>query len=199
GIAAYMRTVRDEQLRGSHVERRELVGFILEGTPVNLQQASLRLDYPLEQRHHAAVVWSEEADTELGQLEQAAQALARCAGSSHPLTVMASAATLWAWTQGDQPIDLPALRLALKPLAGIRMAIGPAARGVEGFRRAHLDAISTQRVLGRLQAGDQVVSFDMVRLVSLMTRDAEAARHFITHTLGELASAEPVLRRTLLT
>src|SRR5690606_27755817 len=124
---------------------------------------------------------------------------ARCAGSSHPLTVMASAATLWAWTQGDQPIDLPALRLALKPLAGIRMAIGPAARGVEGFRRAHLDAISTQRVLGRLQAGDQVVSFDMVRLVSLMTRDAEAARHFITHTLGELASAEPVLRRTLLT
>lgn len=198
-IAAFMKTEREEQMRGTHVDRRELVTRIVEGAPTSAKQASQRLGYNLDPTHHAAVVWSEEAVTELSALEAAAQAMARCAGSQQTLTVIANAATLWVWTTGDKPLDLQPLHMAVKGLPGVRMAISSADHGIEGFRRAHLDALTTQRVLGRLHANARVVHFDMVRLVSLMSQDAEATQQFVTHTLGELAAAAPTLRRTLLT
>ena len=198
-IAAFMKNEREEQMRGTHVDRRELVTRIVEGTTTGAKQASQRLGYNLEQKHHAAVVWSEEAETELSALEGAAQALTRCAGSQQTLTVIANAATLWVWTTGHQTLDLQPLRLAIKGLPGVRMAISSADHGIEGFRRAHLDALTAQRVLSRLHANARVVHFDMVRLVSLMSHDAEANQQFVTHTLGELAAAPLTLRRALLT
>lgn len=198
-MAAFMRTEREALMRGTHVDRRELVTLILEGASVNAQQDSQRLGYRLDQTHHAAIVWSEEAETELSALEGAAQALARCAGTRQTLTVISNAATLWVWAPGDKAIDLAPLRLAIKGLPGVRMAIGSSGHGIEGFRRAHLDALTTQRVLGRLPTRAHVVNFDMVRLVSLMTQDPEATHQFVTHTLGALATAAPPLRRALLT
>ena len=198
-IAAFMKAEREEQMRGTHVDKRDLVTRIIEGAAVSPLQASQRLGYGLEQAHHAAVIWTEEAETELARLEQAAQALAQCAQAAQTLTVMVNAATLWAWTPGGKPIDHHLLQQALKGLPGVRMAIGSADHGIEGFRRAHLDALTTQRVLGRLHAKARIVHFDMVRLVSLMSQDPEATQQFVTHTLGDLSTAEPVLRRTLLT
>src|SRR5690606_32972229 len=96
-------------------------------------------------------------------------------------------------------LDLPALQLAMRKLADVRMTTASAGPGIEGFRRAHLDALATQSVLGRLNSVVQVTSFDEVRLVSLMARDPEATLQFIKHTLGELASAQPALRRSLRT
>lgn len=197
GIAAFMKAEREQRLRNSHVDRLELVTLILEGAAVSAQQASQRLGYHLEQPHHAALVWTEETETELGKLEAAAQALAHCAGARQSLTVMVNAATLWVWVSGSRAIELDNLRAALKNTAGVRMAIGSGNQGIDGFRHAHLDALTTQRLLGRLRAGANVVHFDMVRLVALMTRDAEALQQFIHHTLGELAGAQPALRRTL--
>lgn len=199
GIAAFMKAEREQRMRSSHVDRRELVTLILEGAAVSAQQASQRLGYNLAQPHCAAIIWSEETESELTELEAAAQALARFAGARQALTVMVNAATLWVWCSGDKAIDLDALRSASKELTQVRMAIGAAGQGIEGFRRAHLDALTTQRVLARLRSSARVVDFDMVRLVSLMTRDAEAVQQFVRHTLGELASASPILRRTLLT
>ena len=198
-LAAFIKAEREERMRGTHVERRELVTAIVEGAPINAPHASQRLGYQLEQAHHAAVIWSEEADTQLATLEQAAKALVRCAGGRHALTVIANAATLWVWTTADKPVDLQPLLMALKSLPGVRLAMGSTGQGSEGFRRAHLDALTTQRVLGRLHSDARVVNFDMVRLVALMTRDQKAAQHFITHTLGNLVSAPVVLRRALLT
>lgn len=198
-LAAFIKAEREERMRGTHVERRELVAAIVEGAVVNVQHASQRLGYHLDQAHHAAVIWSEEADTQLATLEQAAKALVRCGGARHALTVIANAATLWVWTTADKAVDLQQLLMAIKGLPGVRLAIGSTGPGLEGFRRAHLDALTTQRVLARLHSDARVVSFDKVRLVALMTRDQKAAQHFITHTLGNLASAPDVLRRALLT
>ena len=197
GIAAFMKVEREQRMSSSHVDRRELVTLILEGAPVSTQQASMRLGYNLEQAHHGAVIWSEETVAELGALEAAAQALAGSTRSM--LTVMANAATLWVWVGGGRQIELDALRSVLAGFTGIRMAIGSGGPGIEGFRRAHLDALATQRVLARLRSAARVVHFDMVRLVSLMSRDAEAVRQFVGHTLGRLAESPPVLRRTLQT
>lgn len=128
-IAAFMKAEREQRLRGSHVERRELVTLILEGAAVSSQQASQRLGYALEQSHHGAIVWSEEeAGSDISELEAAAQALARCTGAQQTLTVIVNAATLWVWTSGGKSIDPQALRMAVKGLAGVRMTIGSAGR-----------------------------------------------------------------------
>ncbi|WP_160288051.1 PucR family transcriptional regulator [Pseudomonas knackmussii] len=198
-LAEFLNNEREALLRDSHVERRDLVTAIIEGRPVNVPQAGRQLGYGLEQAHHAAVIWSEEADTELATLESAAAALVRCAGARRSLTVFASAATLWVWIPGAQPIDQAMLQAAIRKLPAVHLAIGSGGEGIEGFRRAHLDALTTQRVLGRLQSRARVVSFDDIRLVSLMTRDPKANQRFVAHTLGQLATASPQLRRSLLT
>ncbi len=195
----FLRREREARAQDSHVERRELVAAIIEGAGANPSQASRQLGYGLEQTHHAAVIWSEEADTELAHLESAAAALLRSAGNRPSLSVIANAATLWVWVAAQQPLDPLALQASIKPLPGVRLAMGNGGPGVEGFRRAHLDALTAQRVLGRLQSPARVVSFDSLRLVALMTRDPKANQRFVAHTLGPLATAPAVLRRSLLT
>jgi DNA-binding PucR family transcriptional regulator len=82
-------------------------------------------------------------------------------------------------------------------LPGVHLALGSLGRGLEGFRRSHLDALTAQRMLSRLQSRERVVSFDAVRLVSLVTQDPQAAQAFVQHTLGELASGSPELQSAL--
>lgn len=198
-ISARMSAERDELTRGTHAERREVVALILDGAPISPQVASQRLGYRLDQVHRAAVVWSDAAESDPGSLEGAADALTRASGAQRPLTVVASAATLWVWLPGGAEPDLEQVRSAAQRLPGVRIAIGSTGRGVEGFRRSHLDALDTQRMLARLGAEQRIVTFDMVRLVSLVTQNTEGADQFVKHTLGELETASPELRNTLLT
>ena len=198
-LSDFLRSEREARANDSHVERRDLVTAIIEGGEINPHQASRQLGYALDQAHHAALIWSEEAETQLAALESAAAALTRACGARHSLSVIANTATLWVWIPAQQPVDQQALLASIKHLPGVRLAIGSGGDGVEGFRRAHLDALTTQRVLGRLNSSARVVSFDNIRLVSLMTRDPKASQRFVAHTLGQLASAAPQLRRSLLT
>lgn len=198
-MADFIQAEREAMLRGTHADRRDLVTRIVEGASVDLLQASQRLGYNLDQPHHAAVIWSEEAQAELGMLEAAAEALARGAGTREVLTVLTHAPTLWVWVAADRDIELAPLRQALKGLPGVRLAIGTRGAGLDGFRRGHLEALTTQRLLGRLQASERVVRFDMVRLVSLMMHNPEATQQFVHHTLGALANAPAGLQRALLT
>lgn len=82
-------------------------------------------------------------------------------------------------------------------ITDVRIALGSAYKGLAGFRRTHLEAVTVQRVLGRLNSVAQVVSIDQVRLVSLMTQDSKAARHFVNQTLGSLAQADPTLQNAM--
>src|SRR5690606_25016267 len=97
-----------------------------------------------------------------------------------------------------QPVALSQLRQALQRLPGVRIALGSANPGIEGFCRAHQEALTAQRVLGRVRSGARVVSFDRVRLVALLTQEAESGAHFVEHALGRLATADPALAGTLL-
>lgn len=198
-IAAQMEAERDELTRGTHAERREVVTLLLEGAPISTQSASHRLGYLLDQTHRAAVIWSDEAASELRALQGAADALARSVEAQRPLIVVASAATLWVWVPGKREPDLQQLTAALHHLPGVHVALGSQARGVEGFRRSHLDALTTQRMLTRLQSRERVASFDAVRLVSLLTQDPEGAAAFVQHTLGELAFGSSELQSALRT
>jgi len=199
GIAALMKSEQEAWARGAPADRRALVERILEGAEVGMPVAAQRLGYGLEQRHHGAVIWSEEGGADADALERAAQALARCAGTTQLLTVAASNGTLWAWTHGcAQALDLAPLRQALQALPGVRIALGGASPGIEGFCRTHREALTAQRVLGRVRSNARVVSFDRVRLVALVTQDIDTGAQFVEHALGRLAGADPMLARTLL-
>lgn len=199
GATAQMQLERDELTRGTHAERREVVALILDAAPISRQRAEARLGYSLNQFHTAAVVWSNEPEPDLSHLERAAEALARSAGSGRPLSVIASAASRWVWVAGITRPDLDALEDELAQLPGVRIAIGPTATGIEGFRRSHLDALTTQRMLARLHSAHRVASFADVELVALITQDPEATDQFIKHTLGDLESASAELRHTVWT
>ncbi|MCO5397517.1 PucR family transcriptional regulator [Ralstonia soli] len=197
GMAELLRAEREAYLRGTHADRRELITLIVEGTAIGAQEASRRLGYALDQPHHAAVIWSEEAEAESGLLEQAAEALAQCADTRNLLVVVANTATLWVWVHGGEPVDMESLRRRIKALPGVHMTVATAGRGIEGFRHGHLDALATQRLLGRLHTGAGVVHADGMSLIALMTQHMESVQQFITRTLGDLATADKSLRQAL--
>ena len=199
GIAAQVERERDSLTRGTHAERLEVVTLILEGAPITIDRASTRLHYALDRRHTAAIIWSEAPRPDQGVLEEVAEALARSAGARRPFTVVASASSLWAWVPGDTGPDVDAIRAVVDGQPEARVALGPTAPGIEGFRRSHLDALATQRLLHRTPADVRMATYDEVQVVALATQDEERAHEFVERTLGELAAAGPELRETLRT
>jgi DNA-binding PucR family transcriptional regulator len=190
-ISARMRAERGELTRGTHAERREVVTLLLDGAPITRQRAESRLGYALERTHTAAVVWTDDPDADLGQLDRAVDALAAAADDLRALSVIASAATRWVWVHGRP--DRAEVRTALDRLPAVRVALGPAAARVDGFRRSHLDALTTQRMLARLSSTQRLASYDEVELVALLTHDPERADRFVKRTLGDLETAPPEL------
>jgi DNA-binding PucR family transcriptional regulator len=184
-----------EQLTGA--ERLETVNLILEGAPITSARAGERLRYELAGRHTAAVVWTDRDPGGGGMLEQAADALARSAGARRAFTVAASTRSLWAWHVGTQPPDLGAVRAHLDGAPGVRIALGTTGAGMDGFRRSHLDALATQRLMHRMPGDLRLASHEDVQLVALTAADEEGAAEFVTRTLGRLATADPDLRETL--
>jgi len=199
GIYQQMQIERAELTHGAHAERRETVALVLDGAPITRRHAEKRLGYNLDQHHTAAVIWSEEPNTDLSDLDRAAELLMQTVRGRRSLSVLASADTRWVWLPGSEGVNLIGVATAMSQLPGVRVTLGSTATGVEGFRRSHLDAITTQRVIARLGSSRQITSFSDVQLVSLITADADQTDRFITETLGEFESADPELQRTVLT
>lgn len=194
-ISARMRAERDELTRGTHAERRETVALLLEGAPITRQRAESRLGHRLDPPHTAAIAWADAPDADLGQLDRAADALAEAAGQLRPLSVIAGAATRWLWVHGRPDADRT--RAALERLPDVRVAVGSTAPGVDGFRRSHLDALTTQQMLTRLTSPSRLAFHHEVELVALLTADPERADRFVARTLGALETAPAELTDTL--
>ncbi|UGT90553.1 PucR family transcriptional regulator [Mycobacterium ostraviense] len=198
GIAAQVQQERDELARGTHAERREVTALILDGAPISRQRAEARLGYALNRAHIGAVIWSDQPDGDLSQLDRVADAFGDAAGFARPLTVIASAATRWVWVP-ESVLDVELVRRAVEGTPGARIAIGTTAKGIEGFRRSHLEALTTQRMVAGLQSHQRVAFFADVQLIALVTQNREAAEEFIKNTLGDFESAGPELHKTVLT
>jgi DNA-binding PucR family transcriptional regulator len=199
GIYQQIKAERDELTRGTHAERREIVALILNGAQIIQRHTENQLGYHFGQNHTAAVIWGGTSNTALADLDRATDALLRSTDGRRPLSVLASAATRWVWLPGNDGPDLAGVAAAVDQLSGVRIAIGPTATGIDGFRRSHLDAITTQRMMARLGSAQRVVRFAEVELIALITADPERADRFIKHTLGEFESADAELQRTVLT
>lgn len=199
GIYQQMQAERDDLTRGTNADRRQVVALILDGAPIAQQHAEDRLGYQLGQHHTGAVVWSDESSTDLSDLDRATDALLRTASGPRPLAVPASAATRWVWLPGAAGPNLSDIATEVAQLPAVRIAVGPTAVGVEGFRRSHLDAINTQRMMARLSSVQRVVSYNDVELIALITADPERADRFVKHTLGDFANADVELQQAVLT
>lgn len=187
GIATRIDRELDDLTRGTHAERRETVALILDGAPITRKRAEARLGYALTGPHTAAVIWSDDPAGDMARLDAAAEALGQAA-KVRPLTILASTATRWVWVPGKS-IDTVALGNSIAAMSDIRVAIGPCAEGIDGFRRSHFDAITTQQMMARLQSPQRVAFFADVELVALITGDTDRATEFVHHALGELEAA----------
>jgi DNA-binding PucR family transcriptional regulator len=194
-VAAQMRRERTALADDVDAARRETVALVLRGAPISSTRAEQRLGYPVGRSHHAAVVWTEAAEPDVVAADRVCEVLAGPAGTERSLRVRASTGTWWLWSTAAP--DLVAVGLALTHAVELRVALAGPAAGVAGFRRAHLDALTAQRMVGQLASDRSVTHHDDVALVSLMTQDPDAAGRFVDATLGDLAGADVELRATL--
>jgi DNA-binding PucR family transcriptional regulator len=195
GIAAQIDQERDDLTRGTHAERRETVALILDGAPIPRKRAEARLGYALTGPHTAAVIWSDDSAGDMARLDGAAEALGHAAGV-RPLTIFASTATRWVWIPG-RSISIVALHDSIESMPDIRVAIGPSANNIDGFRRSHFDAITTQQMMARLNSPQRVAQFADVELVALITADTDRATEFVHNTLGNFEAADSELQESV--
>ncbi len=202
-VAETCRQVQIEQnavARQKEAERRKIVTAILDEAPIHSQQAGSRLGYQLEQSHTAAVIWSDESTAGPSDVDRAIEAVLHSLTRHRSLSVPGDADTArWVWFAGADGPDLTAVAAAIAELPLVRVAVGPTATGIDGFRRSHRDAVKTEQLMSQFGSARRVASFADVELIALITSDAERADRFIDHTLGQFKSAEPELQRTVLT
>jgi len=195
-LSGQLRRERAELARSSHARRFEVVSLVLESAPISTGRASARLGYDLRRQHTAAVLWTDPRHPDQAALAQAAEALGPATRARQVLTVIASSSSMWAWLAAAADTGAGALTAATGQRPAVRIAVGPAGIGVDGFRRSHFDAVATQRLMAR-RPGLRVAWFADVQLVALALQDEQRAREFVARTLGALADADPELRDTL--
>jgi DNA-binding PucR family transcriptional regulator len=197
GINAQVDREREQLTSGTHAERLATVNLLLEGAPIPEHRASVRLGYDLGRRHLAAILWAPPGTADEGELDSLAERLARTAGAPRALTVVPSATSLWMWCVAAEEPERAAVAAALHDAPHVRLAVGSTGDGVEGFRRGHLDAQATQRLMHRARPEPRLARFADVGAVALAAADEERALEFTARTLGELAGADETLRETL--
>ncbi|WP_194290427.1 PucR family transcriptional regulator [Modestobacter roseus] len=197
-VSARMAAERAELTRGAHAERRATVSLLLEGAPLTRARAEAQLGYELTGPHTAVIVWRTAGEAGPDQLEAAAEATMRASGAARRLTVVAGAAALWVWLPVGRAPDVAAVTAGLAGSPDVRVAVGRPGADVDGFRRSHLDAATTQQMLARLTSPQQVARYADVQLVALLTSDPVRVEEFLTDTLGGLAAADADTRDTVL-
>ncbi|MEU3012121.1 PucR family transcriptional regulator [Nocardia asteroides] len=198
-IAAAQRE-REELLGGVLARRGETVRLILDGAPIDSRRAGERLGYELSRRHTALVVWSQGAAGQ-GVLESTAHLVARSLGARQPLTLAVGASTLWAWLGTDADPDTTGLSAVLDSASPeVRVAVGPTAPGIAGFRRTHAAALDVHGLLAGHPGGARLALHRDLEVTALAAQDHRRAVEFVAATLGPLAedtAAAARLRDTL--
>lgn len=195
---------REEVLGGALARRIEMVRLILDGAPIDRRRASERLDYDLDRRHTALVVWTEagragpgsgrrDGEAAHGALESAVGLLAHAAGAHRPLIFPAATSTLWAWLGSRTDPDPTTLPLALGAAISsahprVRVAVGPTRAGITGFRTSHTAALDVQQLVAGQSRSERLAFHRDFEVTALAARDRTLAAGFVASTLGPLAA-----------
>lgn len=189
GVSVEWLAERDRRQRRLAVERDRVVAAVLAGEPLDASAATRALGFAVSSPHVGFVCWSQ---GEVGDLESAAAEYAAAVGTGRPLLVARSDRELFGWQPVDPrraPVTTPPRQRETRP--PVMIAVGSVQSGVAGFRATHEEALRARRLAGITALGPgQIVYFDDVRYLDLLTRDLAAARAFVAAELGGLAAPQ---------
>jgi hypothetical protein len=195
-VVARYDVTRAEILRNREDRRREVLAQILDGSITQpTTEAESALGYRLRGTHVALTLKVDER----AQAERAAAALAEAAGADSSMLVLHAPGTWMLWLGFLAPLgDRQVTGLAsAAAAAGVEMAVGDPAAGIDGLRRTSEQALATARLRRRVPGGlPLVVRYSDVRIELLLLHDEQAARAFVTDELGELANYDERADRT---
>ena len=188
---------REQWVRGAAAVRAAEVRALLEGARGDVREHSRRLGYELDRWHVAFVVWGEDPDADaqalFGEMERQAAAVADALGATSSLTVpLGSRLACWAGLHGP-PAD--GAVADLRPRPGLRVTVGSAYAGIDGFCSSHREARVAGRVARLGHRRTCCTRFADVALDALATHDVDDARRFVAHELGALAGDGDSARR----
>ncbi|WP_431950361.1 PucR family transcriptional regulator [Nocardia lijiangensis] len=200
---------RDAWLRSAAAVRAAAVEEILADRERNDQRASKRLRYEVNRHHIGAIAWVEQA-SEGGEnqavLGDALAGLANTLGAETTLIHSLGSLAVAGWMSRRDAFTSDTLdavgRGGRVPgvLPGVRIAVGEAGRGLEGFRRTHFEAGHARRVASMMgPRGAAITRYRGVAVAALGTADRDHALSFITRVLGPLAADDEATFRLAMT
>jgi len=191
---------REAWVTSSVARRTEVVEDILQGTAVPMDRAIRILGYDLNRWHVAVIAWtSPTVPSEPLHLRTAASAALAAAGCTATLILPVGAQRVWAWGSRTSHAPEPAVPTE-PPISGVRIAIGTAGAGVDGFRRSHREAAEAARVGAMSTRDTSSFSYQDLDIVAMLSTDLPAARAFVARELGGLVDtieSVATVRRTL--
>jgi DNA-binding PucR family transcriptional regulator len=204
-LTEYYMVERELRLRGTSAMRSEQVRTILDGSPVDVRNASATLRYELERRHIAYVVWTTGATLDapngnalFGAMERVAADVAALIAATDHLTVpLGGYLACWAGFRQAPQDEALAGHLPLVTNRGINVALGQVGAGIGGFKRSHEEAVLARRVHQLRSQEDQptCVRFTEVALEVMLTHSRDEARRFVAQQLGALAAEDKSIAR----
>lgn len=191
---------RQRWVRSADAVRAQTIRELLDGLPVDAEGAGRRLRHALDREHLAVVAWSTAGGVGAATLEPAVRELLAPVGGA-ALTTVLGTGLLAGWVgsrNGFAADEVAGLRLAGEAASelGAIVAVGTPARGVDGFRLAHLEAMHARRVAQlQLAPPGSVVHYRAVAVAALASADQEQARRFVEEHLGPLLGDDRESRR----
>jgi DNA-binding PucR family transcriptional regulator len=181
---------RDDWLRDRSAVLAMRVRELLRHGPIDISATEHALGYRLDQHHVGLVAWVDEPATAdaLERIRRLTVTLGRTLGCT-TLVIPVDESCGWAWITSKQSLARSKeLDGAAKGEPTVSLAVGEPARGIDGFRRSHDQAVRARGVA--LAAGDErfpVTPFVEVSPITMLCADLDSARAWIHETLGELA------------
>ncbi|RVU29028.1 PucR family transcriptional regulator [Streptomyces antnestii] len=191
-LSASVQASQSDLAARTPLQRQATVQLLLDGAPLERKRAEAELSYALTGDHIAGVVWAESVES-APSFELVGEQLMRVVGAHHRLTLLAGLTTAWIWLPTSHLPTVESLREAVSPAPGTHLALGNPAKDLLGFRRSHMDAMAVKRLLLRLGSSADIVRFQDVRLLTMLSEEEET-RRFVEDTLGDLAHASQDLR-----
>ncbi|MEH3140971.1 MAG: helix-turn-helix domain-containing protein [Mycobacterium kyogaense] len=193
-MAAEYARAHEEWVAGSVALRAQIVEDLLAGTPVPMDRAVRVLGYDLNRWHLGIIVWTgPTASVEPAQLKTVAAETLAAAGCASTLVHPIGAQRVWAWgSRTTTPPD--AVIPTAPPPHGIRVAIGTAGAGVEGFGETHRRAAEVARIGSMSTSPGCVFRYQDLDIVAMLSTDLSAAREFVARELGDLAGSTEAVR-----
>ncbi|OKH78980.1 PucR family transcriptional regulator [Mycobacterium sp. ST-F2] len=200
-----------QQARESWLENRNSVRIteireLLSGGDVDIDAATVAIRYPLQRTHLAVVLWCDDSEDRLAEMERLVQQFAASIGAvDSPLFVSVDRATAWAWVAVPAAVMGEAVTWlgSLVPADGPYVAVGTPQSGVAGFRLSYRQAEDARIVA--MASGPQRRRFTAfshrgIALAALLGSNVDALSAWATEVLGPLAcstDSDQRLRETL--